>query len=78
MQHSTTGHGQWPWSVSDPDHFLLRLLQDMAEQINADQWDRRAAWFDTCNPFLALQCRRHAWLLRNVLTDAEIPAALRG
>lgn len=76
MKERTATGGQWPWSVSDPDHFLRRLLLDMAEQILPEQWDRRAAWFDTCNPFLALQCRRHAWLLRNP-EPCEIPAELR-
>lgn len=76
MEKRTPPRGQFP----DPDHFLWRLLQDLISEQLVAQWLKRAEWFDTCNPYLALQCRRHAWLLAHPDDDMpdDVRAALRG
>lgn len=64
----------------DPEHFSARLLQDCLNQATAAYWLRRAEWFETCNPALALNCRRHAWLLSTASDEPtdEVWEALRG
>ena len=60
----------------DVEHFVHRLLQDAVDSATAGYWLRRAQDFDDCNPFIALQCRRHAWLLSQNDSD-EISAEVR-
>ena len=47
----------------DPALFLAALLQDLLNQEAPNHWLRRAEEWDAIDPFVALQCRRHAWLL---------------
>lgn len=75
MEQRTSPRGQL--QVPPADHFLWRLLQDLIDQQLVEQWLKRAEWFDTCSPFLALQCRRHAWLLANPGEWDEMPADVR-
>lgn len=63
----------------DPTHFAARLIQDCLNEATVEYWLRRAEWFDTCNPLLALNCRRHAWLLAETADSqpsADVLAAL--
>jgi len=57
-------------ATAEADHFLRRLLEDMLTEQTPHYWLRRAETFDDCNPDLALNCRRHAWLL----ADADSPS----
>lgn len=68
-----------PYHTHDPAHFAARVLQDCLNESLVEYWLRRALWFDTCNPLLALNCRRHAWLLAQTADSepsAEVLAAL--
>jgi hypothetical protein len=55
----------------DPLQVFARMMQDCLTEQTVAYWLRRAEWFDTCNSFLALQCRRHAWLLAE-MDDGEV------
>lgn len=60
----------------DVENFVHRLLQDAIDSATVEYWLRRAEDFDTCNPALALNCRRHAWLLAD-MQDGEISEDVR-
>jgi hypothetical protein len=50
----------------DPIHFAARMLQDCLNQQTVQFWLRRADEWDSIDPFVALQCRRHAWILEQM------------
>lgn len=53
----------------DPALFLGSLLQDLLNLHTCGHWLRRAEEWDRLDPFVALQCRRHAWLLADLADD---------
>lgn len=50
----------------DPIHYAARMLQDCIDQQTVQFWLRRADEWDSIDPFVSLQCKRHAWILEQV------------
>ena len=61
-----------------PEHveqFQRRVIQDAITEATSAYWERRARDFDKVGTpaadLIATNCRRHAWLLRDIGLDAE-------
>lgn len=55
----------------DPMLFFAAVLTDCLRERTVGHYLSRAEMFDRIDPFIALQCRRHAWLLAD-MDDGEI------
>lgn len=55
----------------DPLLFFAAVLTDYLRERTVGYWLARAETFDSIDPLVALNCRRHAWLLAD-MDDGEI------
>lgn len=58
---------------ADPNLFYASALQEMFNQAEVGFWLRRATEWGRIDPFVALQCRRKAWVLAEYADDEISP-----